>query len=54
MNKDKAKKLFGKSQRLWILVAVMLVLTILQPGAVSYTHLLCYIIRKRKKSTKNL
>ena len=32
MNKDKVKKIFGKSQRLWILVAIMLVLTILQPG----------------------
>ena len=26
------KTIFGKSQRLWILVAVMLVLTVLQPG----------------------
>ena len=32
MSKDKVKKLFGKSQRVWILVAIMLVLTILQPG----------------------
>lgn len=32
MTKNNVKKLFGKSQRVWILVAIMLVLTILQPG----------------------
>lgn len=32
MSKHGVKKIFGKSQKLWILVAVMLVLTILQPG----------------------
>lgn len=32
MNKDKIKKVLGRSQKLWILVVIMLVLTILQPG----------------------
>ncbi len=32
MNKDKIKKMLGRSQRLWILVVIMLALTLLQPG----------------------
>lgn len=32
MKIDSVKKVLGKSQRLWILVVIMLVLTVLQPG----------------------
>lgn len=32
MSKDIIKKALGKSQKLWILLAIMLVMTILQPG----------------------